>query len=68
MDNLKLIYADLDCLDVSNSPSSSDIEKDCFPIVDRSFIETSCSNDSYDCLLSSNHEYALEYISDSHIV
>jgi hypothetical protein len=68
LDNLKLIYVDLDCPDVSNSPSSSEIEKYCFPIADRSFIETSCSNDSYDLLLSSNHEYDLEYISDSHMV
>jgi hypothetical protein len=35
MDSLKLIYADLDCPDVSNSPSSSDIEHDCFPSADR---------------------------------
>ena len=68
MDNLKLIYVDLDCLDVSNSPSSSDIEKYCFPIADRSFIGTSCFNDSYDLFLSSNHEYALEDILDSHMV
>jgi hypothetical protein len=43
-------------------------EKYCFPIDNRSFIETSCSNDSYDLLLSSNHEYALEDISYSHMV
>jgi hypothetical protein len=30
MDNLKLIYVDLDCPDVSNSPSSSDIEQKFF--------------------------------------
>jgi len=34
MDNLKLIYHDLDCPDVSNSSSSTDIEQYCFPIVD----------------------------------
>jgi len=68
MDNLKLIYVDLDCPNVSNYLSSSDIEKYCFPIADRSFIGTSCFNDSYDLFLSSNHEYALEDISNSHMV
>ena len=68
MDNLKLIYADLYCPDVSNSSSASDIEKDYFPIADRLCIETSCSNDSYDLLLSSNHEFSLEDISNSHMV
>ena len=68
MDNSKLIYVDLDYPDILNSPSLSDIEKDWFPIDDRSFIETFCSNDSYDLLLSSNHEYVLKYISYSHIL
>jgi hypothetical protein len=68
VDNLKLIYVDLDCPAISNYPSSSDIEQDYFPIFDRSFIKTSCSNDSYDLLLSSNHEYDLEDISNSLMV
>jgi hypothetical protein len=68
MDNSKLIYDDLDCPDVLNSSSPSDIEQDFFPIDDRSSIETSCSNNSYDLFLSSNHEYALEDILDSHMV
>jgi hypothetical protein len=68
MDNLELVPLDLDCPVVTNSPCITDIEQECFPIVDGSFIETSCSKDSCDFLPSSNHEYALEDISDSHIV
>jgi hypothetical protein len=68
MDNLELVYFDLDCPVVTNSPSITDIDQECFPTIDGLFIETSCSNDSCDFLLSSNHEYVLEDISDSHIV
>jgi hypothetical protein len=56
MDNLELVPFDLDCPVVTNSPSITDIEQECFPIVDGLFIETSCSNDSCDFLLSSNHD------------
>jgi hypothetical protein len=68
MDIFELVYYDLDCPVIINYPSSIDIEKDCFPTVDGLVIEPSCSNHSCDLLLSSNHEYVLEDISDSHIV
>jgi hypothetical protein len=68
MDNLELIYFDLNCPVVINSPSSTDIDQECFPTVDGLVIEPSCSKNSCDFLLSSNHEYVLEDISDSHIV
>jgi hypothetical protein len=58
----------LDCLVVTNSPCITDIDQECFPTASGSFIETSCSNDSCDFLPSSNHEYVLEDISDSHIL
>jgi hypothetical protein len=53
---------------VINSPSLTKIDQECFPIVGGLFIETSCSKNSFDFLLSSNHEYVLEDISDSHIL
>jgi hypothetical protein len=68
MDNLELVYVDLNCPVVINSPSSTDIEQECFPTDDGLVIEPSCSKNSCDFLLSSNHEYVLKDISDSHIV
>jgi hypothetical protein len=68
MDILELVSFDLDCPVVINSPSLIDIEQECFPTTDGLVIEPSCSNHSCDFLLSSNHEYVLEDISDSHIV
>ena len=68
MDNLELVPFDLDCPVVANSPCITDIKQDFFPIVDGLFIETSCSEDSCDLFPASNHEYVMQYISDSHIL
>jgi hypothetical protein len=62
MNKMELVYVDLDCHIVTNSPDVTDIEQEFFPPADGLFIEPSCSNISYDCILSSNHEYVLEDI------
>jgi hypothetical protein len=50
------------------TPNLTEIDQECFSIVDGLVLEPSCSNNSCDILLSYNHEYALEYILDSHIL
>ena len=68
MDKFELIYVDLNCPIVINSPSSTNIVHKCFATTDGLVIEPSCSMNYFDFLLSSNHEYILKYISDPHIV
>jgi hypothetical protein len=64
IDKVELIYVYLSCFVVLISPSLTMIDQECFPIVVESFIEPSCFENSYDFLLSSNHEYVLKDISD----
>jgi hypothetical protein len=68
MDKMESIYVDLSCYVVITSLSLTDIDQECFPIVARLFIEPSCSENSCDLLLFSNHEYVLKDISYSHIL
>jgi len=68
MDKLELIYVDLHCHVVINYPSSTNIMQEYFPTPDGLVIESSYSTNSFDFLLSSNHEYILKYILDPHIV
>jgi hypothetical protein len=68
MDNLKLIPLDSNCFVVTNSPCLTEIDKECFPTIGGSCIGTSCSKDFCDLIPSSNHEYVLEDILDSHMV
>jgi hypothetical protein len=59
MDNLELVPFDLNSPIVMNSPSIIDLEKECFPTTDGLFIKNSCSGDSYDLILSYNHQHVL---------
>jgi hypothetical protein len=68
MYNLELVSCYLICFVVINSPILIKIDQGCFPIPGGSFNKTSCSKISYDFLLSSNDEYVMKYISDSHIL
>jgi len=68
MDKLELIYVDLNCPVVINSPISTNIVQECFPTIDGLVIEPYCSTNSFEFILSSNHEYILKYILDPHIV
>jgi hypothetical protein len=68
INNLELVHFDLNCPAAINSHCLTKIDQERFPTVGGSFIETSCSNDSYDFLPSSNHKYVLEDILDSHIM
>jgi hypothetical protein len=63
LDKVEISHYDLDCPIVTYSPCMTDIEQYFFPIIDGSFIETSCYNNSCDFLPSSNDEYVLQYIS-----
>jgi hypothetical protein len=68
MNKEELIFADMSCVSILISPILTKIDQDYFPIVDRSFIEPSCSENSCDFPLSTNREYVLEDISDSNIM
>ena len=68
MDNLDFVSFDLNCSVVINSPRLTKIDQEYFSIVVGLFSETSCYKNYCDLLLSSNHEYVMKYILDSHIV
>jgi hypothetical protein len=62
MDKMELVSFDLNCFVVINPPSLNKLEKECFPTVDGSFIEPSCSKKSCDFILSYNHAHVLKDI------
>jgi hypothetical protein len=68
MDNLKSIPIDLNFFAIKTFPHITDIEQEFFLTVNEPFIKTSCSKNYFHLLPYSNCEYALEYISNPHVL
>jgi hypothetical protein len=68
MVKVELIFVELNSSAVIISPSLTEIDQKGFPIFVELFIEPSCFENSCDFILSSDREYVLKDISDSHVL